>query len=98
MAVDLDAGILEARVLAVEVGAARGYGGDERQEQADGRVELAEFVVAVEGEVQVGALQVRPAVALAVEDAVVRLVDVVAVVGPELHLRGIHEGVRGAWQ
>ena len=98
MAVNLDSCVLEARVFAVEVGTARRDGGDERQKKADGRMELAEFIVAVKREVQVRTLQVCPAVALAVEDAVVRLVDVVAVVRPQLHFGGVHEGVRGAGQ
>ena len=57
-------------------------------------MQLPEFLVAVEGEVDVGGLQVRPAVPLAVENAVVCLVDVETVVGPELHYGGVHEGVR----
>ena len=57
-------------------------------------MQLPEFLVAVEGEVDVGGLQVRPAVPLAVENAVVCLVYIEAVVGPELHYGGVHEGVR----
>ena len=56
-------------------------------------MEFAEFLVAVKREVDVGRLQVRPAVALAVENAVVGLVDVEAIVGPELHDGRVHEGV-----
>ena len=56
-------------------------------------MQLPEFLVAVERKVDVGGLQVRPAVSLAVEDAVVSLVDVEAVVGPELHFGGVHEGM-----
>jgi hypothetical protein len=56
-------------------------------------MEFSEFFVAVKRKVDVGGLQVRPTVALAVEDTVVGLVDVQTIVGPKLHRCRVHEGV-----
>lgn len=57
-------------------------------------MEFRKFAVTVKGKVQVRTLQIRPAVAFAVEDAVECLVDFGVFVGPELHFGGVHEGVR----
>ena len=94
VAVGFDASVQIAAVFAVQERARCRNGRNQREQGADGSVQLAEFLVAVERKVDVGGLQVRPAVPLAVENAVVCLVDVETVVGPELHLRRVHEGVR----
>jgi len=79
---------------AVEERGARRQRGDQRKDQADRGVQAPELVVTVEGEVQVRALQVRPAVARTAEDAVEGVVDLRVLVGPELGLGvGIHPGV-----
>jgi hypothetical protein len=56
-------------------------------------VEPAELVVVGEGQVDVRALEVAPAVAPAAEDAVVGAVDLVVLVRPEAVSRGVHPGV-----
>lgn len=98
VAVDFDSGILQSAVFAVQVRTACGDGRNEWQKKAYGGVEFREFAVAVKRKVQVRTLQIRPAVAFAVENAVVGLVDFVAIVGPELHFGRVHERVRCARQ
>ena len=98
VAINFDAGVAVAGVLAVEIRTAGGNGGNHRQQQTDSSMELAKFLVAVKGKVQMRALQVCPAVTLAVENAVVSLVNVEAIVRPEFHFCRIHERVASAWQ
>ena len=98
VAIDVDSGVAVAGVLAIEIRAACGNGGDQRQQQADGCVKLAKFFVAVKRKVQVRALKVCPSVAFAVENAVVSLVNVEAIVWPELHFCRVHEWVASARQ
>jgi hypothetical protein len=65
-----------------------------RQQHADRRVEARELAVALEGEVQVHALHVRPAVLAAAEDPVEAPVDLGVLVRPEHELlRGVHPRV-----
>ena len=47
----------------------------------------------MERKVDMGGLQVCPAVTFAVENAVICFVDVQTIVGPELHFGGVHKGV-----
>ena len=56
VAVNFDAGVTIAGVLAVEIRAACCNGGNQRQEQADGGMEFAKFFVTVKRKVQVRAL------------------------------------------
>ena len=98
VAIDVDSCVAVAGVFAVEIRAACGNGGNQRQKQADGRMELAKFFVTVKGKVEVRALQVCPAMTLAVENAVVSLVNVEAIVRPEFHFCRIHERVAGTRQ
>jgi hypothetical protein len=93
-AVDVEARVHEARDPAVDAGRRRGERRQDREQRAGRGVQSAELVVAREGEVEMRALQVRPAVAAAVEDAVEGVVDLVRAVWPELEVaRGVHPGM-----
>lgn len=66
---------------------------EEGNDEPDGRMEPAEFLVSLEREVQMHALQVRPSVTPTAEDSVVGGVDPGVGVGPDPSLGlGIHEG------
>ncbi|MFM1942841.1 MAG: hypothetical protein RI897_1823 [Verrucomicrobiota bacterium] len=59
-------------------------------------MELGEFRIVGEGEVEVDGLEVGPAVAFAAKDTVEAGVDIGAVVGPEFtFLVGVHPRVHG---
>ncbi len=62
-------------------------------------MEAVEFVVAAEGEVEVGGLEIGPAVASAVEEAVEGFVDGFVAVGPQAGFAvGVHPGMHGGGQ
>ena len=96
--VNFDAGIAIAGVFAVEIRTACGNGGDQWQQQTNCCVKLAKFFVTIKGKVQVCTLKVCPAMTFAVENAVISLVNVEAIVRPELHFCRVHERMAGAWQ
>ena len=96
MAVGFQAHVEAGGAAAFEVGGAGGEGGQEGENQPDGGVEAVEFGVAAEGEVEVGGLEIGPAVAAAVEESVEGFVDGFVAVGPEAGFAvGIHPGVHG---
>src|SRR5690606_27916915 len=72
--------------------AGRGEGGKEREDEENRGMEEGEFIVAGEREVDVAALEVEPAVAAAVENAVVGFVDFAISVRPGGGLAG---GIHG---
>ncbi len=76
-----------------------GQGRQDRQQQPDGGMQAAEFVVPAKADIEVDALQIGPAMALAGENAVVGLIDGAVAVGPQLGLPGrVHPGMHGARQ
>jgi len=90
------AAVEQARQPAVQDGRAGGERGDDGEQEPDRRVQAGELGVAVEGEVGVDALQVRPPVPARAEDAVEGAVDGVVLVRPQHGLPlGIHPRVRG---
>ncbi|OIQ70291.1 hypothetical protein GALL_480980 [mine drainage metagenome] len=67
------------------------------QQQADGGVQAGKFVIAGERQVEVHALQIGPAMASAVEGAVVALVNFRMLVRPQAGFRTrVHPGMHGA--
>ena len=57
-------------------------------------MEPTEFVVALERQVDVHALQIGPTMPLAIEDGIESLVNFAALVGPQHGFReGVHEGM-----
>lgn len=84
---------------AVDDRGAGGKSGQDRQEETDGRVQPPEFLIVSEGEVEMGRLQVRPAMAPAVEDPVVGLVDLVVMVRPQFRFpERVHPGMGAGWE
>ena len=86
-AIDDEPIVEHAVALAVDDRRARGEPRQDRQQEADRGVQPRELLVARERQVDLQALQIRPAVAFAREDAVERVVDVARAVRPELRRR-----------
>jgi len=87
-------GILAA---AIDNRGAGRQGRQNRQQHANSGMEAAELFIVSKGQIQMTALQVRPAVAAAVEYFVIGLVDGAVMVGPEPGLpEGVHPGMGAA--
>jgi hypothetical protein len=93
------AGVQGTRGTSLQEGGRRGQSRKEGEHDPDGGMEEGQLPVALEGEVQVGGLEVRPPVAPARKDPVEGPVDLGVFVGPEaaLPLR-VHPGVGPARQ
>src|SRR5260221_6597787 len=62
-------------------------------------MELGKLFVIVEWKVQMAALQIRPSMSATIEDLIVYLIHIIAVVGPEFGFgQRIHEGVSSSGQ
>ena len=92
-AIDHEAVVEDAVALAVDDRRAGRETRQDRQQKPNRRVQPRELLVAGERQIDLQALEVRPAVALAREDAVERVVNDASAVRPELDVVRVHPRV-----